>query len=133
MSSTTPVVVKKVSLRPQQAAPENTDSGNIPPDRTLFPLTIAQTPIALDAMALSNSPAANTGDIARIRGPIDTKLFAEAVRRVVAETAAIRVSLHHRDGSLHQEFPKLDDYVLEQRDLSADQQPERAAEKWIEQ
>src|SRR4051812_34688134 len=102
---------------PLRAAPENTDANRaVTQNRTLFPLTIAQTPIALDAMALPNSPAANTGDIARISGPIDTKLFAEAVRRVVAETAAIRVSLHYRDGSLHQEFPKLDDYALEQRD-----------------
>ncbi len=30
-------------------------------------------------------------------------------------------------------FPNLDDYVLEQQDLSADEQPEHSAEAWIEQ
>ncbi len=58
-----------------------------------FPLTAAQVPIAVDAMALPDAPVANTGDIAHVRGHIDSRLFAEAVRRVVAETAAIRVSL----------------------------------------
>ena len=111
---------------------DNDPGQTFAPGATRFPLTIAQTPIALDAMALPNSPVANTGDISHIRGRIDTKLFAEAVRRVVAETPALRVSLSYLNGSLYQEFPALDDYALEQRDLSADAQPERSPEAWIE-
>jgi len=105
------------------------DSDPFPPG---LPLTVAQTPIALDAIALPDSPGANTGDIAEIRGRIDVETFAEAVRRLVAETPAIRVSLNHRNGVLRQEFVKLNDYVLEQHDLSGDAQPEQAAENWIE-
>jgi len=98
-----------------------------------FPLTIAQTPIALDAVAVADSPVANTGDVAHIRGRIDTGLFAAAVRQVVAETQAIRVSLSYLNGALVQEFPDLDDYTLEQQDLSANAQPELAAKTWIEE
>lgn len=103
-----------------------------PPGTKRFALTIAQTPIALDAMALPNSPAANTADIAHIRGRIDTGLFAEAVRQVVAQTPSMRVSLSHLNGALRQEFLDLNDYVIEQHDLSATEQPLRSAETWIE-
>jgi len=111
----------------------NAAGGPFPPGARHFPLTIAQTPIALDAIALPDAPVANTADIARIRGHIDAGVFAPAVRRVVAETDAIRVSLSYLDGALRQEFVALDDYVLEQRDLSQDEQPERSAETWIEE
>jgi len=103
-----------------------------PPEATHFPLTIAQTPIAVDAMALPNVPVANTGDIAHIRGQIDTKAFAEAVRRLVAETPTIRASLSYLHGVLRQEFPALDNYRLEQKDLSAEERPEESADRWIE-
>jgi enterobactin synthetase component F len=103
------------------------------PAHAYFPLTIAQTPIVLDALALPDSPVANTGDITHIRGHIDTNLFAQAVRRVVAETEAIRVSLSHRDGMLRQSFLALDDYDLERRDFSIQARPERAAEEWIDE
>ena len=100
-----------------------------PPEATHFPLTIAQTPIAVDAMALPNVPVANTGDIAHIRGQIDTKAFAEAVRRLVAETPTIRASLSYLHGVLRQEFPALDNYRLEQKDLSAEERPEESADR----
>ena len=111
----------------------NAAGGPFPPGAKHFPLTIAQTPIALDAIALPDAPVANTADIARIRGHIDTEAFAAAVRRVVGETDAIRVSLSYLDGALRQEFVALDDYVLEQQDLSQDEQPEHSAEIWIEE
>jgi len=111
---------------------DTSHAGPFPPGTTHFPLTIAQFPLARDAMAFPDSPVANTGDVAHIRGSIDTGLFAEAVRRIVAETPAMRVSLSHIDGSLRQEFPPLDEYMLEQRDLSQDEDPERSAEKWVE-
>jgi enterobactin synthetase component F len=98
-----------------------------------FPLTIAQAPVALDSLALPDSPVANTGDIAHIRAPLDIKRFAEACRRVVAETAALRVSLVYRDGKVFQRFPPLDDYMLEQQDFSASREPEQAAQAWIEE
>jgi enterobactin synthetase component F len=112
--------------------PSCTDADPFLPGTTDFPLTIAQAPIALDAMAFPNSPVANTGDIAHIHGTIDTGLFAAAVRRVVAETPAMRASLRYIDGALRQEFLPLDDYLLELRDLSRDDDPDRAAELWIE-
>ena len=64
------------------------------------PLTIAQSSIVLDALYLPNSPAANTGDIAQIDGAVDGRMFAEACRRVVDETAAMRALFRHRDGKL---------------------------------
>lgn len=102
------------------------------PGSARFPLTIAQAPIALDALALPNSPVANTGDIARIQGRIDPEIFAAACRWVVAETPSIRVSLSYRLNAVVQEFLALDDYVLEQHDFSQNDQPEEAARTWIE-
>src|SRR5690349_7326539 len=93
-------------------APRSQDKGP-PPGARYFSLTIAQTPIAIDTVALPNLPVANTGDIAHIHASIDPSKFAAACRQVVAETEAMRVSLVHRDGLLLQEFPDLDDYVLE--------------------
>src|ERR1700733_11108421 len=83
-----------------------------PPSTALYPLTIAQQSIVLDALYLPNSPVANTGDIAEIEGHIDVRLFADACRQVVAETAAIRASFGYREDSLVQEFRALDDYIL---------------------
>jgi enterobactin synthetase component F len=128
------LVLERPPSRAQQPRDDGAKHSNpLVPGRTHFPLTIAQTPIALDSLALRNSPVANTGDIAHISGPVDTRLFAAACRRVVAETAAIRVSLDYRDGALLQKFPELDDYVLEQHDCSVNESPEQAAQAWIEE
>ncbi len=126
-------VLERAPSRAQQPRDDGTtQSSPFAPGRTHFSLTIAQTPIALDSLALPNSPVANTGDIAHISGPVDVRLFAAACRRVVAETAAIRVSLDYRDGALLQKFPELEDYALEQHDCSASDSPELAAQAWIE-
>jgi enterobactin synthetase component F len=120
------------ALGPQQQVDPGAQSAGLQPDTVRYPLTIAQTSIVLDALYLPNSPVANTGDIAHIDGHIDTRLFAAACRQVVAETASIRASFHFREDSLVQKFLDLDDYVLEQRDYSASEQPEHSAQTWIE-
>jgi enterobactin synthetase component F len=97
-----------------------------------FPLTIAQTPIALDSLALPDSPVANTGDMVHIDAAIDVSVFAEACRRVIAETATLRASLRYRGGTLQQEFPALEDYKLELQDCSGAERPQEAAMAWIE-
>src|SRR5579863_10507143 len=117
------LVLERAPSRAQQPQDDGTKQSNpFAPGRTHFPLTIAQTPIVLDSLALPGSPVANTGDIAHIHGPVETKLFAAACRQVVAETAAIRVSLDYRHGALLQKFPELDDYALEHHDFSASDQ-----------
>ena len=98
-----------------------------------FPLTIAQTPIALDARALPYSPVANIGHIAQIDGHIDHEVFAAACRQVVAETPSLRVAFSYREDAVVQEFVDLEDYTLEQHDFSTDPKPELASEAWIEE
>src|SRR5258708_39589675 len=102
MSLDTAPDLESASPRAQSRDDDAGRSSTFPPGKTHFPLTIAQTPIALDAMALPDSPVANTGDIAHIRGGIDTKLFAAAVRRGRARTAGIPgLFVYRRGGLLH--------------------------------
>ncbi|MGV9897430.1 condensation domain-containing protein, partial [Streptomyces tendae] len=62
-----------------------------PPPVTPLPLTAAQSGMwfaqALDPL----SPAQNTAECLEIDGPIDTELFAAALRRVTSEAEALRV------------------------------------------
>jgi thioesterase domain-containing protein/acyl carrier protein len=105
--------------------------GYAPPDLR-FGLTSPQLAIWLDQALHPRKPIYNTGQTVAIRARLNVEYFSEAIRRVVAETDALRLRFSQRHGEPLQEIVPAFDYVAEFKDFSRLDQPERAARDWIE-
>ncbi|WP_299536190.1 amino acid adenylation domain-containing protein [uncultured Streptomyces sp.] len=98
---------------------------------TVLPLTAAQLGMyyaqALDPL----SPAQNTAECLEIAGPIDPGLFAAALRRVVAETDALRVRVEETPDGPRQHVRATVELPLTVRDLRGAKDPEQEARAWM--
>ncbi|SES01498.1 non-ribosomal peptide synthetase [Streptomyces qinglanensis] len=102
-------------------------------DETALPLTAAQQGMwyaqALDPL----SPAQNTAECLVVDGPLDPVVFDEALRRVVAETDALRVRIEDTPQGPRQVLRRTVEAPPAVRDLRRGDVPaaEREAEAWM--
>src|SRR3954464_15003885 len=101
--------------------------------RAGYPLTSVQMPIWLDELFFPDKPIANTGVLVTMTGPLDARIFAEAVRQVVQETEALRLHLRMEDQEVRQTVEELSDYAIQQIDLSGQPDPDAAVQQYIEE
>ncbi|MFF1719751.1 amino acid adenylation domain-containing protein [Streptomyces sviceus] len=98
----------------------------------LRPLSGAQEGLWFAGRLAVDASAYNTGEYVEIHGPIDTGLFETALRRTVgeADTFALRF-LETPDGPRSVPADDPDDWPLHRVDVSAEPDPQAAAEDWI--
>src|SRR5712691_3047425 len=99
---------------------------------TKFALTAPQTAMWLPQVMFSGKPVANHGVTVTICGALDLRLFDEAIRRLVEETDALRLSLSMEGDIVCQEVHDRVDYIIEHIDFSSARDPDAAARQWIE-
>ena len=95
-------------------------------------LTTPQTALWLPQIMFPGKPVANTGWAVTIEGALDPRLFAEAIRRLVAETDALRLSLSIDGDTVYQQVRDYTDYAIQHVDVSSVADPDEAARQWIE-
>jgi hypothetical protein len=100
---------------------------------TKFALTAPQTALWLPQVLFPGKPVANTGFAVTIEGALDPLLFAEAMRRLVAETDALRLSLSVDGDTVYQRVREYSDYAVERIDVSSALDSDMAAQQWIEE
>jgi hypothetical protein len=96
-------------------------------------LSAAQSAVWIAQMLDPESPAFNIAEYVDIRGPLDPRLFTQALRRVVNETDALRLRIATRGEETE---PYLEDYSFWQptvMDLRSEADPLVAAESWMRQ
>ena len=98
----------------------------------VLPVTAAQREIWLaEQRAKETGSALRLGEFLDIRGPMDTAVFEAALRRVVAETDALRVRLVTGDDGPVQLLERELSWTLPVEDVSDEDAPESAARAWI--
>src|ERR1700704_1545629 len=100
--------------------------------RTKSALTAAQTSMWLPQIMFPGRPVANIGNTVLIEGALDLQLFREAIRHLVAETDALRLSFATEGEAVYQEVRDRVDYTVERIDVSSARDPDAAAQQWIE-
>jgi hypothetical protein len=100
---------------------------------TKFALTAPQTAMWLPQMMYPGKPAANTGMMVTIEGALDPRVFEEAIRRLVAETDGLRLSLRMEGDIVYQEVRDHADYAIARIDVSSAPDPDAAARQWIDE
>ncbi|MCD7440503.1 amino acid adenylation domain-containing protein [Streptomyces lincolnensis] len=103
------------------------------------PVSAAQSGIWVAQHLHADSPLYNCGGYYEIRGPLDTAVLAEAVRRGVAETEALRSYFVQdeqdtgggREVTLHQIVEPAEPDPLRLLDLRTAPDPEAAAHRWM--
>ncbi|MGW7057976.1 amino acid adenylation domain-containing protein [Streptomyces sp. NPDC054904] len=96
-----------------------------------LPLTAAQQGMWLAQQVNPENPMYSIAECVEISGEVDAALFEDALRRVVAETDALRVRfLPGDDGPVQTVVPE-PDWRLHVRDVSAAPEPAAAAEQWM--
>jgi enterobactin synthetase component F len=98
---------------------------------TVLPLTAAQSGMWYAQALDPRSPAQNTAECLRIDGPLDPELFAAALRRVVAETDALRVRVEDTPEGPRQHVRAAVGLPLTVRDLRGTGDADRRAEAWM--
>ena len=98
---------------------------------SMRPLSAAQLGIWAAQMIDPVNPAYNTGEYFEILGPIDPRLFETALRRVVAETDALRLRLVESAEGPRQYAGADPAWVMPLVDVSATADPRAAAEAWM--
>ncbi|MEV3910320.1 amino acid adenylation domain-containing protein [Streptomyces canus] len=96
------------------------------------PLSGAQEGLWFAGRLATHTAAYNTGEYVEIHGPVDTGLFEAALRRTVreADTFALRF-VETPDGPRCVPVDDPDDWPLHRLDVSAEPDPQAAAEDWI--
>lgn len=97
-----------------------------------LPLTTAQAPLWLEQLYFPGKPIANTGLAVSLHGKLEVSVFAEALRRVIAETDTLRIRLEMAGEAVHQAIVDLPNYCIEQIDFSQADDPAGVADAWIE-
>ncbi|WP_062216585.1 non-ribosomal peptide synthetase [Streptomyces sp. NBRC 109706] len=96
-----------------------------------LPLTAAQTGIFYAQQLDPDNTIYNAGEYLEIHGPVNAPLFEAALRRVVAETDALRTRVIATDAGPRQVVEPLREWRLERVDVSAEADPRAAAEAWM--
>ncbi|MFJ4801314.1 amino acid adenylation domain-containing protein [Streptomyces murinus] len=98
------------------------------------PLLAAQEGIWAGQQLDTDSPAYNTAEYLCVAGPLDTALFEQALRHVVAETEALNVTFDTDDtGRPWQIDTPADGWHLHLADLTAEPDPRARASAWMDQ
>ncbi|MEU3282409.1 amino acid adenylation domain-containing protein, partial [Streptomyces antibioticus] len=99
---------------------------------TTLPLTAAQREIWIAEQQLKEANHVfRVGEYLEIHGPVDLPVFAQALKRAVAEAEALHVRFVEQRGEVRQAVQKPGDWSPELVDLSAEPDPERAARDWL--
>ncbi|MEU2297996.1 amino acid adenylation domain-containing protein [Streptomyces antibioticus] len=99
---------------------------------TTLPLTAAQREIWIAEQQLKEANRVfRVGEYLEIHGPVDPALFAQALKRVVAEADALHVRFVEQRGEVRQAVHEPGDWSPALVDLSAEPDPERAARDWM--
>ncbi|WP_316758286.1 condensation domain-containing protein, partial [Streptomyces herbicida] len=100
---------------------------------TTLPLTAAQREIWIAEQRLGQANRVfRVGDYLEIHGRVDPVLFEQALLLVVAEAEALHVRFAEERGEVRQVMRGPGDWTPAWVDLSAEQDPERAAREWLE-
>ncbi|UAW64588.1 non-ribosomal peptide synthetase [Mycoavidus sp. HKI] len=95
-----------------------------------YPLSVAQREIWLAQKINPDSPAYNICQFTEIQGAVDSTLFEAALRQVIAEAESLRLQfIESNDGP--RQFVGSSDWSLPLIDVSADVNPQAAAEAWM--
>lgn len=105
-------------------------SGPRGPD-TVLPLTAAQTSAWQARPADPGGPAQHLAECVEIAGPLDPAVFAAALRRVTAETDALRVRIEDSPEGPVQRLAPSADPALTVHDLRGAPDADRRAEAWM--
>src|SRR6266851_5252229 len=100
---------------------------------TKFALTAPQTAMWLPQVVFPGKPVANNGAIVTIEGALDPWVFDEAIRRLVEETDALRLSFWMEGETVHQQVREQARCTIEHVDVSSAYDPDEAARQWIEE
>ena len=100
---------------------------------TKLALTAPQTAMWLPQVVFPGKPVANNGAIVTIEGALDPWVFDEAIRRLVEETDALRLSFWMEGETVHQQVRERARCTIEHVDVSPAYDPDEAARQWIEQ
>lgn len=106
-------------------------SGRSGPGQVTLPLTAAQSGVWHAQTRDPLSPAQNTAEYLEIDGPLDPEVFAEALRRVTAETDALRVRVESGEAGPRQYLSAAVEPGPVVRDLRDAPRPYRRAEEWM--
>ncbi|MEI6412342.1 MAG: condensation domain-containing protein, partial [Bacteroidota bacterium] len=99
---------------------------------SVLPLTQNQTAIWLDELLFEKSPMYNIGAYYEIKGPLEVELFAEALRKVVAEHDVFGLSIEYmEDGQACQHFTPQADYRLPVLDFSNQEDAAALCVQWM--
>ncbi|MER7728755.1 amino acid adenylation domain-containing protein [Streptomyces sp. NPDC096323] len=98
---------------------------------TVLPLTAAQSGMWYAQSLDPLSPAQNTAECLEIDGPLDPDVFAAALRRVIAETDALRVRIEDGPKGPRQFVAASVGLPLTVHDLREAPDPDRQAEAWM--
>ncbi len=99
-------------------------------DLVTYPLSMTQMEIWLAQQINPNCPAYNISQFTEIHGAVDPAQFEKALRQVVAETETLCLQFIESDHGVRQYVGSLD-WSLPCLDLSADADPQAAAEVWM--
>ncbi|MEI6411070.1 MAG: condensation domain-containing protein, partial [Bacteroidota bacterium] len=98
-----------------------------------LPLTQNQTAIWLDELLFEKSPMYNIGAYHEIKGHLEVELFAEALRKVVAEHDVFGLSIEQTEsGQAFQRFTPQADYQMPVLDFSDQENPVEACKQWLD-
>ncbi|MBY8883168.1 condensation domain-containing protein, partial [Actinacidiphila acidipaludis] len=101
------------------------------PAEVRLPLTAAQSGMWYAQRMAPDSPIYNGGQYLEIHGPVDEALFDAALHQVVRETDALRTRFAERADGLWQIVDPDPEWSLRVVDLSAEDDPQAAAESWM--
>ena len=96
-----------------------------------YPLSAAQTEIWLAQQIHPDSPVYNFGQFTVIHGVVEPTVFEAALRQVVDEADSLRLQFIENDRGLLQQFVGSPDWSLSLIDVSAEADPQVAAEAWM--
>ncbi|OKI92975.1 non-ribosomal peptide synthetase, partial [Kitasatospora sp. CB01950] len=77
------------------------------------------------------NPGYNIAEYLQIEGELDTGLFVEAVRRLIAEAETVRLRLRTDDGTPRQYLDDVPEHPVRFLDFTAEPDPRAAAENWM--
>ena len=95
-----------------------------------YPLSTAQTEIWLAQQIHPESPVYNIAQFTVIHGIVEPTVFEAALRQVVDEAESLRLQFIGNDRGL-QQFVSSPDWSLSLIDVSAEVNPQAAAEAWV--
>ncbi|ETX08444.1 MAG: hypothetical protein ETSY2_05370, partial [Candidatus Entotheonella gemina] len=99
----------------------------------LRPLSTSQSGIWFAQMLIPQNPVYNMAEYHDIQGPIQPECFEAALRQAVAETDTLHLRILETDEGPQQYIEPAPDWLLPVLDVSAETNPQAAAEAWMRQ